>query len=257
MTQKIGLNMYTLRDLCTDAAGLNKTFAAVHDIGYRYVQISGLGAIDPPDIVAALGENRLQACATHLGWDQFVSDTDTIVQLHRDYGTTHAAIGGLPEEYRSTDGAQRFIEEAKTVLPHLKKAGLDFSYHNHNHEFVHYDGRTWLDIVHDGGASVGIKFEIDTYWVVAGGADPAEYLSRFSDAMSIIHAKDMIVTPTREQRFAPVGSGNLNWPRIFDAVRSAPVEFVIVEQDAHYDNDPLDNVAQSFTFLKQSGFSPE
>ncbi|MFW5738261.1 MAG: sugar phosphate isomerase/epimerase family protein, partial [Spirochaetota bacterium] len=107
------------------------------------------------------------------------------------------------------------------------------------------------------GKALNIKFELDTYWVVAGGADPAEYIERFSEYMSIVHVKDMIVTGDREQRFAPVGSGNLNWRRVFDAIRSAPIEFVIVEQDAHYDDDPIENVAKSFSFLKENGFAVE
>ena len=257
MKQKIGLNMYSLRDLCGDEASLNATFARLREIGYRYVQISGIKNVEPDAICGALETNRLQVCATHLGWDLFTGDTASIIDLHKKYGTTHSAIGGLPDEYRSAAGVARFIDEAKTVLPKLHEAGLDFSYHNHNHEFAHYDGKTWIDRAYEHGSSIGIKFEVDTYWVVAGGADPAEYLDRFKDALSIVHVKDMIVTPNREQRFAPVGSGNLNWPRIFDAVRRAPVEFVIVEQDAHDDDDPLENVAASFAFLKASGFSPE
>ena len=257
MTQKIGLNMYSLRDLCGDEASLNATFARLKNIGYQYVQISGIKDVEPDAIAKALKTNNLEACATHLGWDRFVAETDEIIELHLKYGTTHSAIGGLPDEYRSATGVKRFVDEAGTVLPKLYEAGLDFSYHNHNHEFAHYDGKTWIDLAFENGAGIGIKFEVDTYWVVAGGADPAEYISRFSNSMSILHVKDMIVTSDREQRFAPVGSGNLNWPRIFDVVRSAPIEFVIVEQDAHYDDDPLSNVEASFSFLKASGFSAE
>lgn len=257
MAQRIGLNMFTLRDLCGDESQLDRTFGAVREIGYRYVQISGIKNVEPEAIAAGLEKHGLSGCATHLGWDRFVEDTEGVVELHRLYGTTHSAIGGLPEEYRSLEGVDRFIEEAKTVLPKLADAGLDFSYHNHNHEFAHYAGRPWIDHLAERGAAVGIKFELDTYWVASGGADPAEYVRRFADSMSIVHVKDMTVTPDREQRFTPVGSGNLNWSRIFDAVRAAPIEFVIVEQDRHYDADPLENVAASFSFLREAGFSVE
>jgi sugar phosphate isomerase/epimerase len=255
MTQKIGLNMYSLRDLCGDEDALNRTFAALCEIGYRYVQISGISNVEPEAIAEALTTNGLTACATHLGWDRFTGDVEEVIRLHALYGTNHSAIGGLPGEYLSAEGVHRFVEEARSILPKLKAAGLDFSYHNHNHEFTHFSGKTWIDLLFDQGADVGVKFEIDTYWVTAGGADPAEYISRFSGAMSIVHVKDMAVDPERRQRFAPVGSGNLNWPRIFAAIRNAPIEFVIVEQDAHYDEDPLQNVQKSFAFLRDAGFS--
>ena len=257
MKQKIGLNMYTLRDLCKSAAELNDTFGKVRESGYRYVQISGLSAVEPADIADAMKKNDLTACATHLSWDMFLDDLPGVVELHKLYGTSHSAIGGLPNEYRSKEGAERFVNEAKPVIPELEKAGLDFSYHNHNHEYVKIGDTTWLDAVHDASTDVGIKFEIDVYWVVAGGADPADYIEKYAKEMSIVHLKDMGITWEREQRMAPVGSGNLNWPRIFDAVRSAPIEFVIVEQDSHYEDDPVQNVVLSFQFLEKNGFAVE
>lgn len=257
MKQKIGLNMFSLRELCGDLDGLQRTFDKVAEAGYRYVQISGIRGIDPEDIASAFQSSGLQACATHLGWDQFVDDVAAVIDLHKLYGTMHTAIGSLSAEYRSLDGLSKFLREARPVVPEIVSAGMDFSYHNHSHEFVRIDGATWIDRLYEQGVSVGVKFELDTYWVVAGGADPADYIERFRDHMSIVHVKDMAVTEDREQRFAPVGSGNLNWRRIFDAIRNAPVEYVIVEQDAHYGGDPVENVAESFRYLADHGFSAE
>ena len=255
--QKIGLNMYSLKDLCLDGDTLVKTFERVSDAGYRYVQVSGLQHIEPATIVSAMKATGLKACATHLSWDRFVDDVQGVIYLHRLYGTDHSAIGGLSDEYRNREGAERFVREATEVLPKLQEAGLDFSYHNHSQEFFRIDGRTWLDMVHDSSPGLGIKFELDVYWVMAGGADPAAYIEAYAEDMSIVHVKDMIVMPDREQRFAPVGSGNLNWPRILDEIRKSLVEFVIVEQDEHYNNDPLENVAKSHRFLAENGFQSE
>ena len=257
MKARIGLNMYSLRELCGSLDDLRRTFDRVAAAGYRYVQISGIRDIEPGDIAGAMRASGLEACATHLGWDRFTDDLPAVIDLHRLYGTTHTAIGSLPKEYLSADGAARFVDEARPVLPELAAAGMDFSYHNHNHEYTHFGGKPWIDHLYEQGAPIGVKFEIDTYWVVAGGGDPAEYIERFAKAMSIVHVKDMAVTPDREQRFCPVGSGNLNWRRIFDAIRKAPIEFVIVEQDNHYGGDRIENVAASFRYLRDHGFAAE
>ena len=257
MEQKIGLNMYSLRELCGDANALNRTLDRVAAAGYRYVQVSGIRAVDPDDIASALHEAGLTACATHMSWDRFLNDVNGVIELHKRYGTNHAAVGSLPEEYRTADGVARFVNEAREVVSDLTAAGLDFSYHNHNHEFARSSGVTWIDRLWEYGAPVGIKFELDTYWVAAAGADPAVYVERFGEHMSICHVKDMVVTTDREQRFAPVGSGNLHWPRLFAAIRATPIEFVIVEQDAHYGEDEIENVAASFRFLTANGFSAE
>ena len=257
MAQKIGLNMYSLRMLCGDLDGLQRTFDKVAGAGYRYVQISGIRDIDPEDIAKAAQSAGLNACATHLSWDRFTEDVEAVIDLHKLYGTIHTAIGSLPAEYRTADGISRFLHEARDVLPQITAAGMDFSYHNHNHEFARINGSTWIDSFFEQSSVLGVKFELDTYWVAAGGADPADYIERFRDYESIVHVKDMIVTADREQRFAPVGSGNLNWRRIFDAIRNAPIDFVIVEQDAHYGGDEIRNVAESFRFLVDQGFSAD
>lgn len=257
MEQKIGLNMFSLRDLCQDQTGLNNTFAALYKMGYRYVQISGLGELTAQEISSALQQSGLKACATHMSWEHFYTRTDQAIEAHQLYGTTHAAIGGLPKEYRSPAGVDRFVSEAAPVIARLQDAGLDFSYHNHRHEFVRSERQTWIDLLYDKGAGIGVHFELDTYWVAAAGADPSDYIGRFGDHMSIVHVKDMIITRDGEQRFAPVGAGNLNWQRIFETIRQTPVEFLIVEQDAHYDKDPLANVADSLAFLRAAGFATE
>ena len=257
MNQRIGLNMFSLRELCGDLDSLKQTFESVANAGYKYVQISGIRGIEPADIKSAFEAAGLSACATHLSWDRFTDGVDEVIELHRLYGTTHTAIGSLPNDYRQADGVPRFLSEAESVLPRVADAGMDFSFHNHNHEFAQFDGSTWIDMLFEQGAGAGVKFEIDTYWVAAGGADPAAYIEKFADAMSIVHVKDMQVTTDREQRFAPVGSGNLNWDRIFPAIRNAPIEYVIVEQDAHYGGDPIANVTESFAFLRDKGFAAE
>jgi sugar phosphate isomerase/epimerase len=255
--RRIGLNLYSVRELCPDPAALESVLRALHDIGYRYVQISGLGQMEPDQIAAAMSNVGLKCCGTHIPWETFVDDIDEAIAVHRFYGTNHTAIGMLGPEYWTREGADRYVEEARRVIPDLATANMDYSHHNHDHEFIRYGGRTWLDYVYQQASPAGMKFELDTYWVVAGGADPAEYISRFGDSMTIVHLKDMSIAGRGDQRFAPVGSGNLNWPRIFDAIRRTPIEFVIVEQDTHYDDDPIQNVASSFRFLRENGFAQE
>jgi sugar phosphate isomerase/epimerase len=63
----------------------------------------------------------------------------------------------------------------------------------------------------------------------------------------------MIVTPEREQRFAEIGEGNLNWPRIMAAAADAGVEWYLVEQDRCYDRDPFESLAISYRNLQAMG----
>ena len=249
--KKIGINLYSLRDFTQTESDYRETLKKVKNIGYDGVQISGIKGLEPEQIAEITKEYGLPIAATHLSWDMFRDDLPRAIEIQKLYDCPNAATGGLPNDYFSLEGAERFLKEVGTVIEGLKREGMNFSYHNHNHEFARYDGRTWYERVHTGSEKLGLNFEIDTYWVQAGGADPVAWINRSAGRIPLLHAKDMIVMPTREQRFAPVGSGNLEWDAVFAASEKAGVEWYLVEEDTFYDADPFDDVAKSCAFLKE------
>jgi sugar phosphate isomerase/epimerase len=58
----------------------------------------------------------------------------------------------------------------------------------------------------------------------------------------------------REQRFAEIGEGNLNWPAILEAAETGCVEYLLVEQDNCYGRDPFESLAISYNNLKAMGY---
>ena len=67
----------------------------------------------------------------------------------------------------------------------------------------------------------------------------------------LLHVKDMTITASREQRFVPVGDGNLEWDKIFRTAERAGVEWYLVEQDTNYGADPFRMVERSCRFLRE------
>jgi sugar phosphate isomerase/epimerase len=158
----------------------------------------------------------------------------------------------MPKEYMEDAGAvRRFIEDFRPVAQKLKGAGMRFAYHNHSFEFQKLDGRRVIELLAEGFAADEMDFILDTYWVQAGGGDPAEWLTELAGRVPVVHYKDMEVDGWRP-RFCPVGEGNLNWRRIFAASREAGVEWVLVEQDDCYGRDEYDCLRSSYEFLKKS-----
>ena len=82
-----------------------------------------------------------------------------------------------------------------------------------------------MDILRDETDSDSFEFEIDTYWVQSGGGDPVDWIYQLDGRMRYIHFKDMAMSG-REQIFAPVGEGNLNWEKIITACEETAVEWV-------------------------------
>lgn len=247
-----GVQLYTLRDYLKDISGVVESFRRIRRMGYTSVQISGLGPVNPKDVAKALRDEGLVCGITHMGWSRFLKEIDAVIEEHRLWGCRHAAIGSLPGEYHTAQGLERFLSELSPVLEQLAAAGMDFSYHNHAHEFVRIGSETWLGALFR-RAPASLKAELDTYWVQAGGGSPTAWIRQCAGRLPVLHVKDMIMT-SEGPRFAPVGQGNLDWPSILKAAEEAGAEFLMVEQDNCYGADPFECLAASYRFLKEMGY---
>ncbi len=255
MKHVVGAQLYTVRQFTQDIQGVAQTLQKVAKIGYKAVQISGFGPVDPKEVAKIVADNGLDVVSTHVGLNRFTDDLDALIEEHLLWKCPHPAIGGLPKEYFSLDGLKRFLDELAPIAEKLAQAGMDFSYHNHNHELVKYDGKTWLARLYDQAPPAMLKAEIDVYWITAGGGDPAWWVKRCAGREPLLHLKDMVITPEREQRFAEIGEGNLNWPAILAAAKEGGVEWYLVEQDQSYDRDPFESLAISYRNLVGMGLS--
>jgi len=248
----LAAQMYTLRKFTRTPADIAATLKKVRAIGYQAIQISAFGPCEAGELAKMLSGEGLAVCSTHTAWERFVGEIDRVIEEHRLWGCTHPAIGGMPGEYRNADGIVTFARLASEVGAKLAEAGMDFSYHNHNFEFVKAGGKTWLEIFYARSDPRYVKAEIDTYWVQAGGGDPADWVRRCAGRMPILHLKDMVMGPDGP-RMAEIGEGNLNWPAILAAAADAGVEWYCVEQDECYERDPFDALKISLDNLHAMG----
>ena len=247
----VAAQLYTLRDFTKTEADIRTTFERVRDIGYKAVQISALGKIETGDLREIADKNELEIIASHIPYDLIVNEVQKVIDDHKILGCRHVAIGGLPTEYRNRDGFLRFACESSEAVKPIVEAGLTFSYHNHSFELEKFGDRTGLDILVEESDPNYFSFEIDTYWIQHGGANPVSCLKRLKDRMHIVHLKDMAMEAT-QQLFAEVGEGNLEWEPILSACRNANIEWYIVEQDV-CQRDPFESLRISLDNLKKMG----
>ncbi|HET6427326.1 MAG TPA: sugar phosphate isomerase/epimerase [Phycisphaerae bacterium] len=248
-----GAQLYTVRKFTQTLPDIARTFRKVADIGYTAVQISAFGPVDPKELAKLIADSGLAVAATHVGWNRFRDQLDAVIEEHKLWKCVHPAIGGLPGDYHTADGAKRFLDELAPISRKLAAEGMDFSYHNHNHELARCNGKTWLAMLYEQADPTTLKAEIDTYWIAAAGGSPAAWIRRCAGREPLLHVKDMIITPDREIRMAEIGEGNLDWPGILEAARQGGVEEVLVEQDDCYDRDPFESLAISYRNLKAMG----
>ena len=248
---QLAAQLYTVRDFTNTPAEIATTMKKVKQLGYDAVQCSALGAIDAHELKRIVDGEGLTICATHTDYERMRDEPQAVIDEHNLWGCKHAAIGGLPQEYRSAEGYARFAKEASEVAKRLAEGGLTFSYHNHSFELERFNGRTGLEILYQDSDPQYFNSELDTYWIQHGGGDPAAWIRKLKGRADIIHLKDMAMDG-RTQLFAEVGEGNLNWHAILDACKEASVEWYIVEQDT-CQRDPFESLGISLRNLKEMG----
>ncbi len=254
----IGAQLYTVRKECETTEGLENALRLCSEMGYRAVQLSGVCEYDPCWMREKLEKYSLVAPITHTAYRRIVEETDRVIEEHKIFGATYVGLGSAPDFKKcGCDVAvlDRVLDSLEPAVEKIGAAGLKFMYHNHNMEFSHTpDGEVVLDRIARRFPAAIAGITLDTYWVTAGGGDPAEWLTRLSGRVDCVHFKDMVYSGEDQAvRMAPVGKGNLNYRRILDEGEKAGVRYAFVEQDHCYGEDPFDCLNQSLDALRALG----
>ncbi|CAH1191459.1 hypothetical protein PAECIP111892_00649 [Paenibacillus auburnensis] len=247
----IAAQMYTLREFTQTPEGLREAFQKLKDIGYQAVQISGIGKIDPQLVKQYADEAGLVICATHVSWDRLVNDLEALAAEHKLWNCKYIGLGALPVEYQnSLEGYRTFARLASDIARTLQQEhGLQFIYHNHDFEFERVDGVPGVEVLLKESDVNALGFELDLYWVQAGGGSPVDWIRKVQGRMQVVHLKDMAVVD-RKQVFAEIGEGNMNYEDIIKACRETGVEWYVVEQDVCRRN-PFESLAISLNYLQK------
>ncbi|MBM4164137.1 MAG: sugar phosphate isomerase/epimerase [Lentisphaerae bacterium] len=248
-TTQIAAQLYTLRDHLKTPADIAASLKKVRQIGYRAVQVSGLGPIEESELNRILQGEGLTCCATHESGAKILDETAAVIARLQKLNCRYTAypypagvdFGSLPTVL---DLAAR-LDKAGQLM---REAGLVLTYHNHAMEFQRLEGKLVLDWLYEKTDARHLQGEIDTYWVQHGGSDPVAWCRKLKGRLPLLHLKDYTVIGGKPA-FAPVGQGNLDIPAIVNAAEASGCEWFIVEQDDCYGADPFEALAHSYRYL--------
>jgi sugar phosphate isomerase/epimerase len=131
---------------------------------------------------------------------------------------------------RTTDDWKSMAEELNRYGERTKAAGLQLGYHNHEIEFVKTpQGDTPWDVLVEGTDPSLVRFLLDVGNCAFGGGDPYIYLEKYRTRYYGVHVKDL--KPGKAA--VPVGSGDLDWTRIFTLVKAAGIRNIVAEVGAY------------------------
>ena len=249
----VGAQLFTVRDFCRDLSSLEETLKRVSDIGYTAVQLS---AVCPYE--AAWMKNVLDACAlkapiTHFDFKKIIGQKEETSLFHKGFGAAYVGIGCSPFPFDEA-GFSALTEPLLSVSSYYRDHGQRLMYHNHNMEFTRHEDGLFFDKLVNAFSPDLLGITLDTYWVQAGGGDPAFWLNKLAGRVDCIHLKDMAYSLSdRAVRMAPVGSGNMNFEAILAAAEKAGTKYAFVEQDNTYGEDPFVCLKKSYDYLKGIG----
>ena len=203
MKYKFAVQLYSLRkELMKDFPGVLRELKKQ---GWEAVQIDGLRGYSAEEIASVLKETGLKAVSMHANLDRLNNDLDNLIYEGLLFGTKDIFCSSeLTNEDEVIFARNTLLNTAKKLNPL--------------------------------GFNLFLYPEIDTYWAKAGGADPFEYMKKFSGRIPMIHFKDMKsdLSLSYPESLAEIGTGCIDFLPFLKWGEKNGIEYYIVEQDVSF-----------------------
>lgn len=251
-TLPFGLQLWTLRDdLPKDPRGVIEKVAG---FGYHYLE-----SFEGPDgIFWGMGNKGFKQLMDDLGMRLVAAHCDVFDGLERkaqeaaEIGVEYLVCPWIgPQE--SLDAYKEMAERFNQVGETCKAAGLKFAYHNHDYTFEKMDGEYPQDILMNETDADLVEHEMDIYWVVVAGEDPAEWIRRYPGRFTLSHVKDRFeIVPDGEHNVSTVlGTGTIDFPPLLTLAKADGMKYFFVEQEQYDGTTPLESVELNAKYMKQ------
>ena len=273
----VGIQVYGLRDLLENTPeNFKDVMTKVKELGYDGVELAGLYGLEPEFVKKTLEEVGLTPISAHVAFDEMMNDIDKVIADYKTIGVKYLVMPYMAEEYRpaNPEGFKKFLPLLNEVGEKIHKAGMTFLYHNHDFEFVKLENGKWgYDEMFDSIPSENLQSELDTCWCDVATGEAPEFVKKYTNRIPVVHLKDYIkkgevknmyklIGIDEEESegdtgyfgFRPVGFGQMIWEPVLDAAIEAKANWVIVEQDEHYELEPLECARRSREYLRILGW---
>jgi len=248
--QQVGIQMYTLRD--QTEKDLLGTLRKVADMGYEAVEFAGYFGVPAKELRQTLDDLGLAAPSAHVGLDfssleKMQSALSREIEYAQELGLQYIITPGSPvPQQPSLDDVTALIPFLEKASELVRAAGLKYGYHNHDFEFKKVDGQAIIDLWLQQIPAEHMIAEFDLGWVYVGGADPAEYISRYAGRVPLVHIKDF----GAGHEETDLGMGQVDFGSVFDIADQAGILYYIVEQET-YSSSSLESAKLALDYFRK------
>lgn len=250
-----GLQLYSLRSQFK-LRGVPWTLDRVKSFGITEVELAGTYDMKPEQFKAELEQRGLKAISGHFPYGRYKTDLDAVVAEAKTLGLQYAGCAwidhkGSFDEAECQDAIATFNKAGEA----LAAAGIRFFYHCHGYEFEKQGDGTLMDVLITGTKAEHVSYEMDVFWVVFPGQDPAALLNKYPDRWKLMHLKDLrkdvatgsLSGGTDVKNDVTIGTGQMNWPSILAAAQKIGVKHYFIEDESPTSEEQIPN---SLSFLK-------
>lgn len=251
----VGLQLWSVREyLPKDLAG---TLRRVRELGFREVEGAGLWKHSLAGMRGALDRAGLRCQSAHMGFERLRDDLPGAFAEAKGMGATWIVCPWIAHDKVFTrEDAMKAADVFNRVAAAAASEGVRFAYHPHGYEFVPSPDGTLFETLARATDPKGVTFQVDVLHAYLGGADPVQLIERYKGRVTSLHLKELAkgfpVTAgtaiARPESDVPVGTGQIDWPRVLRAAMDAGASLYYLEDESP---DPWGHIPQSVAYLKR------
>ena len=249
----VGLQLYSVRNLLPkDFEGTLEKLAAA---GYIEVEAAGYFDKTAADFGNALHKAGLKCVSTHHQLSQLKTQFDQLIEYGQAIGLEYIICSSANVHRDPTRKGELNLDDWRYVADQfnaigakMKATGMTFGYHNHVVEFGTENGVVFFDELLKRTDPSLVKFEMDCGWVVGGGHNPVDYLSKYPERFPLLHVKDMVKEPDGKLRNVVMGKGSIDYKPIFRAATGLKHYFIEQEE---FEGEPMSELREDADFMKK------
>ena len=271
--QPVGLQLFTLFGIIDDDVKGNLTKVAA--IGYKEIESAfskkgGYYGLKPKEFKALVNDLGMSWKSHHVIGAPFKLPKGYKMPVGADgKPITFAAMMNLKDNMQqivdeASEGGIPYLvcanaptatlDEIKSTIKILnktgeatKKAGIQFCYHNHDMEFHLVEGKVPYQLLLTETHADNVKMELDLAWATKGGQDPVTLFAQHPGRFPLWHVKDL---DESRANIMPVGSGTIDFKRIFEHRKTAGMKHFFVEHDMP--KDAYASIESSYKYITQT-----
>lgn len=254
----IGLQLYSLREqFKKDVAG---TMDEVKSFGIKYCELAGTYDLTPEKLKAELADRGIQAISSHFPYEKYRDDAESVAKEAEALGLKYAGCAWITHQ---GDFDEKTCREAAAVFNHagevLAKHGIKFFYHTHGYEFQKFGDGTLFDLLMKETKPNLVSYQMDIFWIVFPGQDPAKLLEKYNGRWVSMHLKDMrkgtqtglLTGSSPVTNDVALGTGQIDLPAVLKAAKKVGVKWYFIEDESPVSEQ---QISMSLKYLEQVKF---